>query len=157
VTKLYEVIHKYCKSDDDYRKRIKEKNNFKSQAKQNNNSLHIPSSNNFERRPFAPHNQVNQIENDTTASKSNFTSPNHFNQQSQYHERTFERSSFTQRGRGRGRTPLKLEGMYCIIHGKGSGHTSKMCPKVMKSIEETQDENGAASQLKVVNNIIQET
>jgi hypothetical protein len=25
--------------------------------------------------------------------------------------------------------------MYCIIHGKGAGHTSKMCPKVKKSIE----------------------
>jgi hypothetical protein len=26
--------------------------------------------------------------------------------------------------------------MYCIIHGKGAGHTSKICPKVKKSIEE---------------------
>jgi hypothetical protein len=31
--------------------------------------------------------------------------------------------------------------MYCIIHGKGAGHTSKMCPKVKKSIEETKEEN----------------
>jgi len=102
-----------------YRQRIKEENNFRNQAKLNN-------SRDFERRPFAPHNNVNQIENDIIVSKSNFASPNHFNQQSQYHERTFERGSFAQRGRGRERTPLKLEDMYCIIHGKGAGHTSKM-------------------------------
>ena len=28
VVKLYEVIQKYCQLDDDYRKRIKEENNF---------------------------------------------------------------------------------------------------------------------------------
>jgi hypothetical protein len=31
--------------------------------------------------------------------------------------------------------------MYCIIYGKGAGHTSKMCPKVKKNIEEIQEEN----------------
>jgi len=46
--------------------------------------------------------------------------------------------------------------MYCIIHGKGAGHTSKMCPKVKKSIEEAQEENRAPSQSKVVNHVRQE-
>jgi hypothetical protein len=36
--------------------------------------------------------------------------------------------------------------MYCIIHGKGAGHTSKMCPKVKKSIKEAQEKNMAQSQ-----------
>jgi len=44
------------------------------------------------------------------------------------------------------KTPLKPEDMYCIIHGKGARHTSKMCPKVKKSIEEAQEENRAPSQ-----------
>jgi hypothetical protein len=35
--------------------------------------------------------------------------------------------------------------MYCIIHGKGAGHTSKICPKVKKSIKEAQEENMAPS------------
>jgi len=46
--------------------------------------------------------------------------------------------------------------MYNIIHGKGAGHTSKMCPKVKKSIEEAQEENRAPSQSKVVNHVSQE-
>ena len=46
--------------------------------------------------------------------------------------------------------------MYCIIHGKGSRHTSKMCPKVKKSIEEVQEENRAPTQTKVVNHVMQE-
>jgi hypothetical protein len=46
--------------------------------------------------------------------------------------------------------------MYCIIHGKGAGHTSKMCPKVKKSIEEIQEENKFASQSKVVNHMTQD-
>ena len=33
VAELYKVIQKYCKSDDDYRKRIEEENNFKAQIK----------------------------------------------------------------------------------------------------------------------------
>jgi hypothetical protein len=45
--------------------------------------------------------------------------------------------------------------MYCIIHGKGARHTSKMCPKVKKNIEETQEENKMSSQPKAVNHIIQ--
>jgi hypothetical protein len=45
--------------------------------------------------------------------------------------------------------------MYCIIHGKGAGHTSKMCPKVKKSIEEIQEENKISSQSKAVNHMIQ--
>jgi hypothetical protein len=36
--------------------------------------------------------------------------------------------------------------MYCIIHDKGVGHTSKMCPKVKKSIKEAQEKNRAQSQ-----------
>jgi hypothetical protein len=46
--------------------------------------------------------------------------------------------------------------MYCIIHGKGAGHTSKMCPKVKKSIEEAQEENRAQSQSKTANHVRQE-
>jgi len=46
--------------------------------------------------------------------------------------------------------------MYCIIHGKGAGYTSKMCPKVKKSIEEAQEKNRAPSQPKVVNHVRQE-
>ena len=46
--------------------------------------------------------------------------------------------------------------MYYIIHGKGAGHTSKMCPNVKKSIEEAQEENRAPSQSKVVNHVRQE-
>jgi hypothetical protein len=83
----------------------------------------------------------------------------HLNQyNSQYNERTFERGSFNARGRGgrgRGRTPLRPKDMYCIIHGKGAGHTSKMCPKVKKSIEETHEENKISSQSKAVNHMIQ--
>jgi hypothetical protein len=45
--------------------------------------------------------------------------------------------------------------MYCIIHGKGAGHTSKMCPKVKKSIEETKEENKISSQSKAINLMIQ--
>jgi hypothetical protein len=45
--------------------------------------------------------------------------------------------------------------MYCIIHGKGARHTSKMCPKVKKSIEEIQEENKISSQSKAVNHMIQ--
>jgi hypothetical protein len=71
---------------------------------------------------------------------------------------TFERGGFNSRGRGgrgRGRTPLRPEDMYCIIHCKGAGHTSKMCPKVKKSIEEIQEENKISSQSKAVNHMIQ--
>jgi len=46
--------------------------------------------------------------------------------------------------------------MYYIIHGKEAGHTSKMCPKVKKSIEEAQEENMAPSQSKVVKHVGQE-
>ena len=67
ITKLYEVIQKYCKSDDDYKKRIEEENNFRAQINQNNN-FHPPRPNNYDRRPFTPHNQVNQIENDNNSS-----------------------------------------------------------------------------------------
>ena len=45
--------------------------------------------------------------------------------------------------------------MYCIIHGKGARHTSKMCPKVKKSIEEAQEENWAPSQSKLINHVRQ--
>jgi hypothetical protein len=47
VAELYEVIQKYCKSNDDYRKRIEEENNFRAQIKQNNN-FHPLRSNNYE-------------------------------------------------------------------------------------------------------------
>jgi len=47
VAELYEVIQKYCKSDDDYRKRIEEENNFRAQIKQNNN-FHPSKPNNYE-------------------------------------------------------------------------------------------------------------
>ena len=46
--------------------------------------------------------------------------------------------------------------MYCIIHGKGARHTSKMCSKVKKSIKEAQEENMAPSQSKVVKHVGQE-
>ena len=46
--------------------------------------------------------------------------------------------------------------MYCIIHSKGAGHTTKMCPKVKKGIEEAQEENRAPSQSKIVNHVRQE-
>jgi hypothetical protein len=71
---------------------------------------------------------------------------------------TFKRGGFNARGRGgrgRGRTPLRPEDMYCIIHSKGDGHTSKLCPKIKKSIEETQEENKMSSQSKVINHMIQ--
>jgi hypothetical protein len=45
--------------------------------------------------------------------------------------------------------------MYCIIHGKGTGHTLKICPKIKKIIEETQEENKMLSQSKDVNHMIQ--
>jgi hypothetical protein len=45
--------------------------------------------------------------------------------------------------------------MYCIIHGKGAGHASKMCPKVKKSIEEIQEENKISSQSKAINHMIE--
>ena len=47
VAELYEVIKKYYKSDDDYRKRIEEENNFRAQIKQNNN-FHPSKPNNYE-------------------------------------------------------------------------------------------------------------
>ena len=73
IAKLYKVIQKYCKSYDDYKKRIEEENNFRAQIKQNNN-FHPPRPNNNERRPFTPHNQVNQIKNDNnTTAESDFS------------------------------------------------------------------------------------
>ena len=48
VVELYEVNQKYCKSDDDYRKRIEEENNFRAQIEQNNNNFHPPRPNNYE-------------------------------------------------------------------------------------------------------------
>ena len=78
--------------------------------------------------------------------KSDYAHQNQYNQRSQFNERTFERGGFATRGRGRGRAPLKPKDMYCIIHGKGAGHTSKMCPKVKKIIEEGQEENRSPSQ-----------
>ena len=67
ITELYEVIQKYCMSDDDYRKRIKEENNFRAQIKQSNNNFHPLRPNSYEQRSFTPHNQVNQIENDNNS------------------------------------------------------------------------------------------
>ena len=69
--------------------------------------------------------------------------------------KTFKRGCFDTRGRG-GRAPLKPKDMYCIIHGKGTGYTSKMYPKVKKGIEEAQEENMAPSQSKAVNHVRQE-
>ena len=138
VAELYEVIQKYCKSDDDYRKGIEEENNFSTYIKQSNN-FHPLRPNNYERRPFTPHNQVNQIENDNNSTaKSDYAHQNQYNQRSQFNERTFERGGFATRGRGRGKAPLKPKDMYCIIHGRGARHTSKKCPKVKKSIKEAQ-------------------
>jgi len=48
VAELYEVIQKYYKSDDEYRKRIEEENNFRAQIKQSNNNFHPPRPNNYE-------------------------------------------------------------------------------------------------------------
>jgi len=42
-------------------KRIEEENNFRTQIKQSNNNFHPQRPNNYERRPFTLHNQVNQI------------------------------------------------------------------------------------------------
>ena len=118
-------------------KRIEEENNFRAQIKQSNNNFHPLRLNNYERRPFTLHNQVNQIENDNNSiAESDYAHQNQYNQRSQFNERTFERGGFGTRGRGRGKAPLKPEDMYCIIHGKGVGHISKMCPKVKKRIEE---------------------
>jgi hypothetical protein len=92
---------------------------------------------------------VNQIGNDSNSTaQSEYAHQNQYNQRSQFNERTFERGSFGAAGRGRekGKAPLKPEDMYCIIHEKRAGHTSKMCPKVKKSIEEAQEENRAQSQ-----------
>ena len=108
---------------------------MRAQIEQSNNNFHPPRPNNYERRPFTPHNQVNQIENDNNSTaKRDYAHQNQYNQQIQFNERTIERGTFGTRGRGR--APLKPEDMYCIIHGKGASHTSKMCPKVKKSIEE---------------------
>jgi hypothetical protein len=46
--------------------------------------------------------------------------------------------------------------MYCIIHGKGAGDTSKMCLKVKKNTEEAQEENRAPRQSKVMNHVRQD-
>ena len=147
VAELYEVIQKYYKSDDDYRKRIEEENYFRAQIKQSNINFYAPKPNNYERRPFTPHNQVNQIENDhNSTAESDYAHQNQYNQRSQFNDRTFERGGFATRGRGRGGAPLKPKDMYYIIHGKGVGHTSKICPKVKKRIEEAQEENRAPSQ-----------
>ena len=83
VAELYEVIQKYYKSDDDYRKRIEEENNFRAQIKQSNNNFHPLRPNNYERRPFTPHNQVNQIENDNNSTaESDYAHQNQYNQRS---------------------------------------------------------------------------
>jgi len=37
VLELYEVMQKFCKSDDDHRKRVEEQSNFRAQIKPNNN------------------------------------------------------------------------------------------------------------------------
>lgn len=47
VSQLYEEMQKYCRSDDDYRKRIEEENGYKNQPKTNNN-FQQPRMNNFE-------------------------------------------------------------------------------------------------------------
>jgi hypothetical protein len=151
LAQLYEEIQKYYKSNEDYRKRIEKENSFRHQNK--NNNFHPPKQNNYERRQFG---QVNQVENNNSTTESNFSPQHQYN--SQYNERTFERGGFNIRGRGghrRGRTPLRLEDMHCIIHGKGAGHTSKICPKIKKSIEEIQEENKMTSQSKAVNHMIQ--
>jgi hypothetical protein len=67
-----------CSSD---RKRSEEENNFRAQIKANNNNFYHPRPNNYERRPFSPHNQVNQIENDNTS-----MAESDFPQQSQYNQ-----------------------------------------------------------------------
>jgi hypothetical protein len=112
------------------KKRIKEENNFRAQIKQNNN-FHPPRPNNYERRPFSPQNQVNQIENDNNSTaESDYAHQNQYNQQSQFKEKTFERGGFGTRGRrGRGRAPLKHEDMYCIIYAKGLDIHLKYVPK----------------------------
>jgi hypothetical protein len=151
LAQLYEEIQKYCKSNEDYRKRIEEENSFRNQNKRSN--FHPPKQNNYERRRFS---QVNQVENNNSTTESNFPPQNQYN--SQYNKSTFKRDGFNARGRGgrgRGRTPLRPEDMYCIIHGKGARHTSKMCPKVKKRIKETQEENKMSSQPKSVNHMIQ--
>jgi hypothetical protein len=113
---------------------------------------------NFEQRPISHHPQVNQIENENTATtESNFPQ----NKRGQFNDKTFDRGGFNSRGpprggRGGGRKPLRLEDMFCVVHGKGARHTSKMCPKVKKSIKEVQQENRTTSQSKVVNHVIQE-
>ena len=80
VIELYEVIQKYCKSDDDYRKGIEEENNFRAQIKQSNN-FHPPRPNNHDRRPSTTHNQVNQIKNDNNSiAQSDYAHQNQYNQ-----------------------------------------------------------------------------
>jgi hypothetical protein len=89
-------------NNDYYRKRVKEENNFRAQFKPNNN-FHPPRSNNYEQRPFSPHNQVNQIENENNSiAESDFPQRSQYSQQSQFNERTFERGGFSSRGTPRG-------------------------------------------------------
>ena len=61
-------------------KRIEEENNFRTQIKQSNNNFHPQRPNNYKRRPFTPHNQVNQIENDNNSTtKSDYAHQNQYN------------------------------------------------------------------------------
>jgi hypothetical protein len=74
LAQLYEKIQKYCKSDEDYKKRIEEENNFRNQNKSNN--FHHPKQNNYERRHFS---QVNQVENSNSTTEINFPPQNQYN------------------------------------------------------------------------------
>jgi hypothetical protein len=154
IAELYEVIQNIASQMTTTEKESKKK--ITSGLKSSNN-FQPPRPNNYERRPFTPHNQVNQIENDSNVTaQSEYTHQNQYNQRSQFNETTFERENFDTTERGKGKTPLKPKDMYCIIHGKGAGHTSEMCPKVKKSIEEAQKENRAQRQSKTINHVRQE-
>lgn len=101
VSELYEVMQKFCKSDDDHRKRVEEENNFCTQIK--NNNFNNARANNFERRPNNAFHQVNQIDSENaTMTESNF----------QHRSQTFNRGGPNQRGPFQQVEPSKIQ--FCL-------------------------------------------
>lgn len=58
-----------------------------------------------------------------------------------------------QRGR-RTRKPLRLDDVFCVIHGKGEKSHIKICPKVKKSIKEEQKKEKSMSRSKTTNHVV---
>jgi hypothetical protein len=118
LAQLYEEIQKYCKSDGDYRKRIKEENSFRNQNKSSN--FHPQSKTTMSgdtsaksiklKTAIQPLKAIFQLKINITVSTTNEHSKEVASTQEEEEDEEEEEH-------------LRPKGMYCIIHGKGAGHT----------------------------------